>query len=80
MTPLLHHYLLFVYNVKNECCIYVSLQDVLMEDKRLYLIFEFLHMDLKKYMDDLPRDKQMDAALVKVTTTTTATIANAILT
>ncbi|XP_029782762.1 cyclin-dependent kinase 1-like isoform X2 [Suricata suricatta] len=26
----------------------VSLQDVLMQDSRLYLIFEFLSMDLKK--------------------------------
>lgn len=43
----------------------VSLEDVLMEDNRLYLIFEFLSMDLKKYMDSLPTDKLMDPDLVK---------------
>ena len=29
----------------------VSLKDVLMQEAKLYLIFEFLTMDLKKYMD-----------------------------
>nr|XP_009510322.1 PREDICTED: glycogen synthase kinase-3 beta isoform X2 [Phalacrocorax carbo] len=29
----------------------VCLQDVLMQDSRLYLVFEFLSMDLKKYLD-----------------------------
>lgn len=43
----------------------VSLQDVLMEDNRLYLIFEFLSMDLKKYMDSLAADKMLDAELVR---------------
>lgn len=43
----------------------VSLQDVLMEENRLYLIFEFLSMDLKKYMDTLPAEKMMDSDLVK---------------
>lgn len=43
----------------------VSLEDVLMEENRLYLIFEFLSMDLKKYMDTLPAEKMMDPDLVK---------------
>lgn len=43
----------------------VSLEDVLMEENRLYLIFEFLSMDLKKYMDTLPAEKLMDSDLVK---------------
>jgi len=43
----------------------VELKDVLMEESRLYLIFEFLSMDLKKYMDTLPRDKMMKPELVK---------------
>lgn len=43
----------------------VALEDVLMEDSRLYLIFEFLSMDLKKYMDSLPAEKMMDSELVK---------------
>ncbi|XP_050078246.1 cyclin-dependent kinase 1 [Anopheles maculipalpis] len=43
----------------------VSLLDVLMEENRLYLIFEFLSMDLKKYMDSLPPEKMIDSDLVK---------------
>lgn len=36
-----------------------------MDDSRLYLIFEFLSMDLKKYMDSLAPEKMMDPALVR---------------
>lgn len=36
-----------------------------MEESRLYLIFEFLSMDLKKYMDTLPQDKLMAPELVR---------------
>ncbi|XP_014368219.1 cyclin-dependent kinase 1 [Papilio machaon] len=43
----------------------VKLEDVLMEESRLYLIFEFLAMDLKKYMDSLGSGKFMDPAVVK---------------
>ncbi|XP_033607291.1 cyclin-dependent kinase 1 isoform X2 [Cryptotermes secundus] len=43
----------------------VSLEDVLMEESRLYLIFEFLSMDLKKYLDSLGPNKVMDADLVR---------------
>ncbi|XP_055387305.1 cyclin-dependent kinase 1 [Condylostylus longicornis] len=43
----------------------VTLEDVIMEENRLYLIFEFLSMDLKKYMDSLPSDKVMDPELVR---------------
>jgi len=44
----------------------VGLQDVLMQEAKLYLIFEFLTMDLKKYMDtNIPKDGQMDAKLTK---------------
>ncbi|XP_073649666.1 cyclin-dependent kinase 1 isoform X1 [Tursiops truncatus] len=46
----------------------VSLQDVLMQDSRLYLIFEFLSMDLKKYLDSIPPGQFMDPSLVKVVT------------
>lgn len=42
----------------------VRLEDVLMEESRLYLIFEYLHMDLKKYIDTL-EDKTMEPELVK---------------
>ena len=43
-----------------------SWQDVLMQEAKLYLIFEFLTMDLKKYMDtNIPKDGQMDPKLTK---------------
>lgn len=42
----------------------VSLIDVLMEESRLYLIFEYLTMDLKKYMDSLG-NKQLEPTIVK---------------
>jgi len=44
----------------------VALTDVLMQEAKLYLIFEFLTMDLKKYMDtNIPKDGQMDPKLMK---------------
>lgn len=46
--------------------LFFSLQDVLMQDSRLYLIFEFLSMDLKKYLDSIPPGQFMDSSLVKV--------------
>jgi serine/threonine protein kinase len=30
----------------------VNLIDVIMDTQKIYLVFEFLYMDLKKYMDD----------------------------
>ncbi|MGH0115528.1 UNVERIFIED_CONTAM: hypothetical protein FKN15_024858 [Acipenser sinensis] len=43
----------------------VCLQDVLMQESRLYLVFEFLSMDLKKYLDSIPSGQYMDPMLVK---------------
>ncbi|XP_054721003.1 LOW QUALITY PROTEIN: cyclin-dependent kinase 1-like [Uloborus diversus] len=43
----------------------VGLLDVLMQENRLYLVFEFLSMDLKKYLDSIPNGQFMDKALVK---------------
>ncbi|XP_037927527.1 cyclin-dependent kinase 1-like [Teleopsis dalmanni] len=43
----------------------VCLDDVVMEENRLYLIFEFLSMDLKKYMDSIPPEKYIDEELVR---------------
>lgn len=48
-------------------CVYPRLLDVLMQESRLYLIFEFLSMDLKKYLDTIPSGQYMDPMLVKVT-------------
>ncbi|CAG2122812.1 unnamed protein product, partial [Medioppia subpectinata] len=36
-----------------------------MQENRLYLVFEFLSMDLKKYLDSFPNNKLMDESLVK---------------
>jgi len=43
----------------------VRLLDVLMQESRLYLIFEFLSMDLKKYLDSIPSGQYVDNMLVK---------------
>uniref|UniRef100_UPI00358ECB08 cyclin-dependent kinase 1-like n=1 Tax=Myxine glutinosa TaxID=7769 RepID=UPI00358ECB08 len=43
----------------------VGLKEVLMQDSRLYLVFEFLAMDLKKYLDSLPAGQLLDTAIVK---------------
>ena len=43
----------------------VQLQDVIMQENRLYLIFEFLTMDLKKYLDTIPAGDMVDKNLVK---------------
>jgi cyclin-dependent kinase 1 len=43
----------------------VALMDVLMQENKLYLVFEFLSMDLKKYMETLPHNKLLEPQLVK---------------
>ncbi len=45
---------------------FFSLQEVIMQENRLYLIFEFLSMDLKKYLDTIPEGVMMEPSLVKV--------------
>uniref|UniRef100_A0A914LWH0 Protein kinase domain-containing protein n=1 Tax=Meloidogyne incognita TaxID=6306 RepID=A0A914LWH0_MELIC len=42
----------------------VTLEDVIMQESRLYLIFEFLQMDLKRYMDNVA-EGSMEKQLVK---------------
>lgn len=43
----------------------VCLEDVLMQEEKLFLVFEFLSMDLKKYMDSFPSGQTMEPLLVK---------------
>ncbi|EDV25811.1 Cyclin-dependent kinase 1 [Trichoplax sp. H2] len=43
----------------------VDLIEVLYEESKLYLVFEFLDMDLKRYLDTLPKGKTIDAMLMK---------------
>ena len=48
------------------------LLDVVHNDKKLFLVFEFLDRDLKKYMDTLPASG-ISLALVKVNLTAPST-------
>lgn len=41
-----------------------SLEEIILEENRLYLIFEFLSMDLKKYIDTVPENELMNKELV----------------
>ncbi|KAK2702549.1 hypothetical protein QYM36_018841 [Artemia franciscana] len=43
----------------------VSLEDVILQESKLFLVFEFLSMDLKRYMDTIPSGESMDPMLVK---------------
>lgn len=43
----------------------IRLQDVVHSEKRLYLVFEYLDLDLKKHMDS-SSDFSKDPRLVKV--------------
>ena len=55
-----------IIKIKSLAYMFFFLQDVLMQEAKLYLIFEFLTMDLKKYMDtNIPKDGQMDPKLTK---------------
>lgn len=44
----------------------VNLRDVIYSDNRLYLVFEHLDQDLKKFMDSSSQKNGMDPRLVKV--------------
>lgn len=43
----------------------VSLEDVIMQENRLYLIFEFLSMDLKRYLDNFDQNVYLDVKVLK---------------
>jgi len=42
----------------------LSLREILMDDSRLYLVFEFVPMDLKKFIDSRPK-KHLDEIITK---------------
>jgi len=42
----------------------ISLREILMDDSRLYLVFEFVPMDLKKFIDSRPK-KHLDEITTK---------------
>jgi cyclin-dependent kinase len=39
--------------------------DIVHQEGKLYLVFEFLDMDLRRYMDDLPRNQAMDQSTIR---------------
>ena len=43
----------------------VDLRDVIATEDKLYLVFEYVDQDLKKYLDTIPRDQQVDPQIVK---------------
>ncbi|KAB7499049.1 Cyclin-dependent kinase 1 [Armadillidium nasatum] len=43
----------------------VFLEDVLMQEHKLFLVFEFLSMDFKKYLDSFKEDQYIENKLVK---------------
>lgn len=43
----------------------VDLEDVIMSENRLYLIFEFLTMDLKRFLDAIPDNERLDPVTLK---------------
>ncbi len=51
---------------KFKISLFFRLRDVILTDARLYLIFEYLAMDLKKYFDCLGENEDMDIALIRV--------------
>lgn len=44
----------------------LRLLDIVHQDAKLYLVFEFLDLDLKRYMDSLPDKEALPPNLVKV--------------
>uniref|UniRef100_A0A0N5C8C3 Protein kinase domain-containing protein n=1 Tax=Strongyloides papillosus TaxID=174720 RepID=A0A0N5C8C3_STREA len=43
----------------------VSLETVILQPRKIFLVFEFLPMDLRKYMDRIPRGEVMESWLVE---------------
>ena len=43
-----------------------SLKDVVIDEKKLYLVFEFLDKDLKAVLESYPKDEFLEPMLVKV--------------
>ena len=57
--------LVLLYDLVSFFVVLDSLKDIVHSDEKLYLIFEFLDVDLKRYIDNLPTPK-FDPPLVKV--------------
>lgn len=66
--PVIQHVYALAGIDKQLVCSDFRLEEVLMQENKLYLVFEFLSMDLKKYLDTIPKGEFMELALVKVST------------
>lgn len=55
-----------------HCPELIRLLNIVHSDSKLYLVFEFLDMDLKKYMDHPSMKNGMEPAMVKVSFGTNA--------
>ena len=42
------------------------LKEVIYQDSKFYLVFEFMSMDLKKYLDTIPAGQYIDPVLLMV--------------
>ena len=42
------------------------LEEIIHQDSKFYLVFEFMSMDLKKYLDTIPAGQYIDPVLLKV--------------
>lgn len=54
-----------MYSILFDGRLDIRLQDVVHSEKKLYLVFEYLDLDLKKHMDSCP-DFANDPRLIKV--------------
>lgn len=54
----------------------IGLQDVLIKDKKLSLIFEYLDKDLKSYLDSLSKDQFLEPMKIKVCPVTISILEN----
>lgn len=43
----------------------VELQDVIMQENRLYLVFEYLSMDLKRFLDQISHADKLEESILK---------------
>ena len=66
LACLLWLYISICYGSKTlKWCLNSRLQDVVHSEKRIYLVFEYLDLDLKKHMDSCP-ELAKDPCLIKV--------------
>ena len=53
-------------NLSLSFSLYRRLEEIIHQDSKFYLVFEFMSMDLKKYLDTIPAGQYIDPVLLKV--------------